>query len=153
MAEKPGKAGVGSLELSFVSWITGAVVVEASAPRAYPRVTLASTLSESVVRNLRSGEVLPKMFCLVASSLRHLRSQCSIVCGCSFQRVESTKLALALSSGVWLARRRALRTVSAWLLMVMQSLDQENPPYTSVVREFAGGGTISALRMRDLAEA
>ncbi len=62
------------------------VVVEASAPNIYPRVTLASasTLSGSVVRTLRGGEVLPKMFYLVASSLGHLRSQCSIVCGSSF---------------------------------------------------------------------
>ncbi len=45
----------------------------------------ASTLSESVVRTLRGGEGLPKMFCLVASSPGHLRSQCSIVCGSSLQ--------------------------------------------------------------------
>ncbi len=39
------------------------VVVEASAPKVYPRVTLASagTLSGSVVRALRGGEGLPKM--------------------------------------------------------------------------------------------
>ncbi len=35
----------------------------------------------------------------------------------------------------------------------MQSLDQENPPYTSTVLEFVGGGSISVLRLRDLAEA
>ncbi len=48
------------------------VVVEASAPKVYPRVTLASasTLSGSVVRTLRGGEGLPKIFCLVVSSLR-----------------------------------------------------------------------------------
>ncbi len=59
------------------------VVVETSAPKVYPRVTLASasTLSGSAVRTLRGGEALPNMFCLVASSLGHLRSQCSIVCG------------------------------------------------------------------------
>ncbi len=63
------------------------VVFEASAPKIYPRVTLASasTLSGSVVRTLRGGEGLPNMFCLVASSLGHLRSQCSIVCGSSLQ--------------------------------------------------------------------
>ncbi len=57
------------------------VVVEASAPKVYPRVTLASegTLLGSVVG-------LPNMFCLVASSLGHLCSQCSIVCGSSLQR-------------------------------------------------------------------
>ncbi len=62
-------------------------VVEASVPKVYPRVTLASssTLSGSVVRTLRSGEGLPKIFCLVASSHGHLRSQCSIVCGSSLQ--------------------------------------------------------------------
>ncbi len=45
------------------------VVVEASAPKVYPRVTLASarTLSGSVVRTLRGEEGLPNMFCLVAS--------------------------------------------------------------------------------------
>ncbi len=52
------------------------VVVELSAPKVYPNVTLsrASTLSGSVVRALRGGEGLPKMFCLVASSLGHLGS-------------------------------------------------------------------------------
>ncbi len=41
------------------------VVVEASAPKVYPRVTLASasTFSESVVRTLRGGEGLSAMFC------------------------------------------------------------------------------------------
>ncbi len=64
------------------------VVVEASEPKVYPRVTLASasTLSGSVVSTLRGGEGLPNMFCLVASSLGHLRGQCSIVCGSSLQR-------------------------------------------------------------------
>ncbi len=44
------------------------VVIEASAPKAHPRVTLASasTLSGSVLRTLRGGEGLPNMFCLVA---------------------------------------------------------------------------------------
>ncbi len=53
------------------------IFVEASAPKVYPRVTLASarTISESVVRTLRGGEGHPNMFCLVASSLGHLRSQ------------------------------------------------------------------------------
>ncbi len=52
------------------------------------RVTLASasTLSGSVVRTLRGGEGLSNMLCLVASSLRHLCSLCSIVCGSSLQR-------------------------------------------------------------------
>ncbi len=61
------------------------VVVEASAPKVYPMVTLASasTFSGSVLRTLRCGEGLPNMFCLVASSLGHLRSY-SIVCGSSF---------------------------------------------------------------------
>ncbi len=64
------------------------VVVEASAPKVYPRVTLASasTLPGLVVRTLRGGEGPPNMVCLVASSLGHLRSQCSIVCGSSLQR-------------------------------------------------------------------
>ncbi len=58
------------------------VIVEASAPRAYSRVTLSRVraLSGSVVRNLRSGEGLQKILCLFESSLGHLRNQCSIVC-------------------------------------------------------------------------
>ncbi len=45
------------------------------------------------------------------------------------------------------------RSASAQLLMAMQSLDQENPPYLSAVRKFAGGESISVLWMRDLVEA
>ncbi len=73
------------------------------------------------------------MFCLVASSLVHLHSQRSIVFGSSLQRGHrgsaegSRKLAKAFSSGVWPGRRRARRTVSARLLVAMQSLDQANP--------------------------
>ncbi len=101
------------------------VVVEASAPKVYPRVTVASAslLSWSVVRTLRGGEGRPNMFCLVASSLGHLRCQCSIVCGSSLQRghrgsaERSRRLAFAFSSGVWPARRRAKRTASARLLV------------------------------------
>ncbi len=67
------------------------VVVEASAPKAYPAVALASVsiLSGSVVRTLRSGEGLPMMLVLVASSLGHHRSQCSIACCSSLQRGHS----------------------------------------------------------------
>ncbi len=99
------------------------------------------------------------MFCLVASSLGHLRSQCSIVCGSSLQRGHrgsaegSRRLAQAFSNGVWLARRHARRTASARLLVVVQSLDQENPPYTSTVLGCVGGGSVNVLRMWDLAEA
>ncbi len=44
------------------------VVVEASAPRVYSRVTLVgdSNLAGSLVRTRRGEERLPKMFCLVA---------------------------------------------------------------------------------------
>ncbi len=59
----------------------------------------------------------------------------------------------AFRSGVWPAHRRTRRTASTRLLVTMQSLDQENPPYTTAVREFAGGGSISVLRMTDLAYA
>ncbi len=71
--------------IAFLNVAVG-VVVEASTPTAYWRVVLvsASTLSRSVVRTLRGEEGLPKMVCLVASSLGHLRSQYSIVCGPSF---------------------------------------------------------------------
>ncbi len=34
-----------------------------------------------------------------------------------------------------------------------KALDQENPPYTSTVLGFVGGGSVNVLRMRDLAEA
>ncbi len=44
-------------------------------------------------------------------------------------------------------------TASVRFLVVMQSSDQENPPYTSAVLEFVGGGSVNVLRMRDLAEA
>ncbi len=78
------------LVLIRVTSIASAVVVilEASAPKVYPRVTLASasTLSGSVVRTLSGGDGLSKIFCLVASSLGILRSQCSIVCVSSLQR-------------------------------------------------------------------
>ncbi len=68
-----------------VAVVAVVVVVEASAPKVCPRVTLASasTLSGSVVRTLSGGEGLQNMFCFVASSLGHLHSQCSIVCGSS----------------------------------------------------------------------
>ncbi len=39
------------------------------------------------------------------------------------------------------------------LLVAVQSLDQENLPYTSAVLGFVGGGSVNVLRMRDLAEA
>ncbi len=101
------------------------VVVEASEPKVYRRVTVASasTLSGAVVRTLRGGEWLLNMFFLVASSLGHLRSQCSIVCGSSLQRghrgsaERSRRLAYAFSSGVWPAPRRASRTASGRLLV------------------------------------
>ncbi len=50
------------------------VLVEASAPKTYPRVALAnaSPLSGSVKRTSRGGEGLLKMFYLVVSSLGHL---------------------------------------------------------------------------------
>ncbi len=35
----------------------------------------------------------------------------------------------------------------------MKSLDKENPPYTFAVREFADGGSIRVLQMRDLTDA
>ncbi len=56
-------------------------------PKAYLRVALAkaSTLSEPVVKTLKGGEGLPKMFCLVVSDLGHLRGQRSITHGSSLQ--------------------------------------------------------------------
>ncbi len=56
---------------SVASPAAAVVVVEASVPEVYPRVTLVSvsTLSGSMVRAFRGGEGLPNMFCQVASSL------------------------------------------------------------------------------------
>ncbi len=58
-----------------------------------------------------------------------------------------------IGSGVWPASRCARRTASARLIVAMQPLDQENPPYTSAVLEFVGRGFVSVLRMRDLEKA
>ncbi len=78
----------GRVDYGEIGIVGFTVVVEASGSKVYPRVTLegASNLSGWAVRTLRGEEGLPKMFCLVASSLGHLRSQCSIVCGSSLQR-------------------------------------------------------------------
>ncbi len=51
---------------------------------------------------------------------------------------------------MWPARGRPRRTASARLVVVMQSLGQENSPYTSTVGNFADGGSISVLCVRDL---
>ncbi len=66
----------GSLQAATTNTSVVVIVVEASAPKVYPRVALASvsTLSGSVVRTLKGGEGHPNMFCRVASSLGHLRS-------------------------------------------------------------------------------
>ncbi len=42
---------------------------------------------------------------------------------------------------------------SARLLLTIHSLDHENPPYTSTVRELSGGGSVGVLGVRDLAHA
>ncbi len=91
------------------------------------------------------------MFCLVASSLGHLRSQCSIVCGSSFAK--GTRRVCGGVEEIGVGFQQWNVAASARLLVAMQSLDQENPPYTSAVLEFVGGGSLSVLRMRDLAEA
>ncbi len=56
--------------------VAATVVVEASAPKVFPRVTLASDspLSGSVIGTLRGGEGHPKMFCLVVSNLGYLHN-------------------------------------------------------------------------------
>ncbi len=76
--------------MQFCIPVVGVVVfiVEASASKAYPRVALAiaSTLSGSVVRTLSGGEALRNIFCLIESSLGHLRSQCLILLGFSLQK-------------------------------------------------------------------
>ncbi len=94
------------------------------------------------------------MFCLVASSLGHLRVQLSAAPLCK----EGTG-GLQSGRGDW----RRLSAVECGRLVgtqggprplvAMQALDQATPQYTSAVFEFAGGGSISVLRMRDLANA
>ncbi len=70
----------------FVMWSAVVVVFEASVPKVYPRVTLASasTLSGLVLRTLRGGEGLPNMCCLVASrlgtSVASVRSSAAPLC-------------------------------------------------------------------------
>ncbi len=83
-----GELDNGRVDYGEIGIVGFTVVVEASASKVYPRATLAGASKPSgwVVRTLRVGEGLPKMFCLVASSLGHLDSQCSIVCGSSLQR-------------------------------------------------------------------
>ncbi len=68
---------------NFHNAVVIVVFTEASAAKVYLSLTLAntSTLSGSVVRSLRGGEGLSKMFCPVESNLEHLLSQCSIVYG------------------------------------------------------------------------
>ncbi len=65
------------------------VFVEALSKRVNLRMTIASasTLSMLGVRALKGGEGIPNMFCLVASTLGHLRRQCWFVCGSFLQRV------------------------------------------------------------------
>ncbi len=63
------------------------------------------------------------------------------------------EIGVGFHNGVWRARRRSRRTASARLLVAVQSLDQENPPYTSTVLGFVGGGSVNVLRVRDLAAA
>ncbi len=67
------------------------VVHEASAPKVYTRVTLASasTLSGSVLRSLRYGEERPT------------DSQCSIVCGSSLQVEDGTPMPPVLRTRWW----------------------------------------------------
>ncbi len=99
-------------------------------------------------KDLKGRGVILNMFISL-----HLRSQCLIVCGSSLQKgysgfvEESRKLAYTFSRGVWLAKRRTR------MLSTLQSLDQQKPPYNSVVRALAGCGSVGAMRMRDLADA
>ncbi len=102
----------------------------------------------TISRSLRVGEKLPKIFYLVASSPGHLRSQCLIFCGSSLQRghsgsaEESTNLAYAFNSGVWPAR----------ICMIANRSAIFGPAKTFGDRALSGG-SISVLRMRDLADA
>ncbi len=119
----------------------------------------ASTFSGSVVRTPSGGEGLPKVCCRRTSRLGHLCSQCSSVCGSSLHSVHvgsaagSSRWAYALRSGVCPARRRARRTASALLEVVMQSAFQEKCSYTMTIRGLLGEGSVTARRMRAFAVA
>ncbi len=65
----------------------------------------------------------------------------------------SRRLAYAFRKNVWPAWIHARRTGSARLLMALKSLDQEKSVYTSAVRALSGGGSMSVLWLRDLADA
>ncbi len=119
--------------------IDDVVVVEASAPKVYPRVILASasTLSGSVVRTLWGGEGSPRMFCLAASSLGQLHSQCSIGCG-GVEEIGVGFQQWSVAGSEALEEDRVRSVASGH-----KPFDQESPPYTSAVREFTGGGSIS----------
>ncbi len=97
---------------------------------------------------MRGG--LPNMFCLVASSLGHLRSQCSIVCGSSLQRGHRGSAEEQWCVAGSQARQEdRVRSVAGSRAI----LGPGEPPYTSAVLGFVGGGSVNVLRMKDLAEA
>ncbi len=112
------------------------VVVETSAPKVYPRVTLASARVGG--KDLEGWRRTSKD---VLSSPIDPWAPPQPVFDCRWL------LFIKGTQGVWPGLRRARRTASARLLMAMQSLGHENPPYTSTIREFAGCGSISVLRM------
>ncbi len=99
------------------------------------------------------------MFCLFSSTLGHLRSQCSIVCGSSLQRGHRGSVEGFDEIGVgfqqWgVAGSQAHKeSASARLPVAVHSLGQEKPPYTATVLRLVAGGSMNVLRMRDLAEA
>ncbi len=103
-----------------------------------------------MIRTLRGGGGLPKMAHREGGiSAAGVRLSADPLC-------KGGTRGLRRGRGDWCrlsAKKCARRTASVRLLMALQSLDQENGPYTSAVGELAGGGSLSVLRMRDLANA
>ncbi len=119
---------------------------------AYLRVAIASasTLSGSGVRTLRDGEGFPKMFCLVATSLGHLCSQCSIVCGSSLQRGHNGS---ARSWGDWrrlsAAERDRLPSTAVVVVVVVVVFEASAPKVYPRVT-LARASTLSGSEVRTL---
>ncbi len=90
------------------------------------RSDVASILSMLAVRDLRGGEGLPKKICNVESGFGHLRSLSLIACSPSLQRGHSGYV----EESRRFAQRCARRTASAWLLIILQPLDEKkyHPP-------------------------
>ncbi len=118
-------------------------------------MTLASAniLSVLVVRTLRDGEELTRLFCRVAVGLGHLRTQCSMICDSSLLRKHSRsaevsrRLVYAFRRDGPPARRRGRRTTPAQLLLTLQPSDQGTQLFTLAISRFTG--SVNVLWMRN----